>query len=81
LIDTVIRADRDKTTSLKSMGGELCILVDTTWVTQCNVIEQVCTRDNEILVVSFRPFYLLCKFEQITIILVYVPGPNNKESC
>ncbi|CAB1313338.1 unnamed protein product [Coregonus sp. 'balchen'] len=37
---TVIRADRDKTTSHKLIGRWLCSFVDNTWAMQCNVIEQ-----------------------------------------
>ena len=40
--------------------------------------ERVCTRDFELLTVSFRPFYLPREFGQITVILVYVPGPDFK---
>lgn len=78
---TVIWADRDRTSSHKSIGGGFCIFIDNTWATQFKVHEKVCTRDYELLSVSFRPFYLPREFGQITIILVYVPGPNNKESA
>lgn len=51
------------------------------WATQFKVLQRVCTRDYELLSVSIRPFYLSREFGQITIILVYVPGPNNKEAA
>lgn len=76
-----IRADRDTVKSQKSIGGGLCILVDKKWATHFTIYEQLCARDYEILVVSFRPFYLPREFGQLTIILVYVPGPNNKEAA
>jgi len=53
------------------IGGGLCVYVDTRWATQYTVRERVCTHDYEILVISFRPFYLPREFEQITIILAY----------
>ena len=43
--------------------------------------ERVCTRDFELLTVSFRPFYLPREFGQITVILVYVPGPDFKTAA
>lgn len=77
----IIRLDRDKAKSQKSVGGGLCILVDKKWAAQYTVFEQICTREYETLVVSFRPFYLPREFGQLTIILVYVPGRNNKEKA
>lgn len=73
---TLIRADRDNFKSMKSIGGGMCIFVNKHWATQYTIREKVCTRDYEILVVSFRPFYLPREFGQITIILTYVPGPD-----
>ena len=73
---TLIRADRDALKSKKSIGGGLCMYFDEKWATQYTVRETVCTRDYELLVVSFRPFYLPREFGQITIILTYVPGPD-----
>ena len=40
--------------------------------------ERVCTRDFDLLTASFHPFYLPREFGQITVILVYVPGPDFK---
>lgn len=74
---TTIRADRNERSSRKSIGGGLCLFVDNRWATQYCVREQVCTPDYELLTVTFRPFYLPREFGQITIILVYVPGPND----
>ena len=54
------------------------MLVSDCWATQYCVRERVCTRDFELLTVSFRPFYLPREFGQITVILVYVPGPDFK---
>lgn len=59
------------------MGGSECLLTkrgqhNLPWL---NRHEQ-----ETILVVYFRPFYLPREFGQLTIILVYVPGPNNKEA-
>lgn len=75
---TTIRADRKERSSGKSIGGGLCLFVDNRWATQYCVREQVCTPDYELLTVSFRPFYLPREFGQITVILVYVPGPNDE---
>lgn len=74
---TMIRADRNVAASQKTVGGGLCIYVDNRWATRFRICEQVCTPDYELLSVAFRPFYLLREFGQITIILVYVPGPDH----
>lgn len=74
---TTIRADRSEMNSAKTIGGGLCMFVDDKWATQFCIRERVCTPDYEILTVSFRPFYLPREFGQITIILVYVPGPDD----
>ena len=74
---TAVRADRDSDKAQKSAGGGLCMFVSDTWATQyC-----VCTRDFELLTVSFRPFCLPREFGQITVILVYVPGPDFKTAA
>ena len=51
------------------------------WATQYCVRERVCTRDFELLTESFRPFYLPREFGQITVILVYVRGPDFKTAA
>ena len=78
---TVIRADRDNTAAGKlGCGGGVCMIIDDKWGTQYTIREQVCTKDFEIITVSFRPFYLPREFGQITLILAYLPGPNF-EAC
>lgn len=53
------------------------MFVNKNWATNYKVRETVSSRHFEILTVSFRPHYLPREFSQITVILVYVPGPNN----
>ena len=57
------------------------MFVSDIWVTQYCVRERVCTRDFELLTVSFRSFYLPREFGQITVILIYVPGPDFKTAA
>ena len=57
------------------------MFVSDTWATQYCVRERVCTRDFEMLTVSIRPFYLPREFCQITVIPVYVPGPDFKTAA
>lgn len=78
---TTIRADRDGLLSGKSVGGGLLMFVDQRWATQFTIHERTCSKDYEILVVSFRPFYLPREFGLLTVMLVYVPGPNYKEAA
>ena len=65
----------------RRVGGGLCMFVSDTWATQYCVRGRVCTRDFELLTMSFRPFYLPHEFGQITAILVYVPGPDLKTAA
>ena len=78
---TTVRAERDCDKAQKSVGGGVCVFVSDNWATQYCVRERVCTRDFELLTVSFRPFYLPRKFGQIPVILVYVPGPDFKTAA
>ena len=74
---TCIRFDRDKELTGKSVGGGLCMAVNDRWATNFTIREMHCSRHYEILTVSFRPHYLPREFQTITVILVYVPGPDN----
>lgn len=74
---TTIRANRSEESSDKSIGGGLCMFIDNNWATQFCIRKHVCTPDYEILTVSFRPFYLPREFGQVTVILAYVPGPDD----
>ena len=73
---TTIRLDRDSKKTQKQLGGGLGMLVNNKWATNFSVRETVNTKHYEILTVSFRPHYLPREFGQITVILVYVPGPD-----
>lgn len=64
----------------KSVSG-LSILMDNKWATNMTIHEQICTPDYEILTVSFQPFYFPQEFGQITIILIYVPGPKHQDAA
>ena len=72
----LIRGDRIDSLAEKDGGGGVCMYVSEKWATQFKVHERVCTHDYELLTVSFRPFYLPREFGQLTVILVYVPGPH-----
>lgn len=52
------------------------MFVSSRWANNITVRETHCSAHYELLTVSFRPYYLPREFGQITIILVYVPGPN-----
>ena len=72
-----IRFDRDKEKTEKGVGGGLMMFVNKGWATNYTVRETISTKDFELLSVSFRPHYLPREFGQLTVILVYIPGPNN----
>ena len=65
----------------RRVGRGLCMFFSDSWATQYCLRERVCTRDFELLTVSFRPFYLPREFGQITVILVSVPGPDFKTAA
>ena len=60
----------------KQLGGGLGKLVNNKWATNFTVRETVNTKHYEMLTVSLRPHYLPREFGQITVTLVYVPGPD-----
>ena len=78
---TTVRADRDSDKAQKSAGGGLCMFVSDSWATQYCVRGRMRTRDFDLLTVSFRPFHLPREFGPITVILVYVPGPDLKTAA
>lgn len=73
---SLIRYDRDTTQTAKSNGGGLCLFVNSSWTTNITARETVCSTHYEILTASFRPHYLPREFGQITLMLVYIPGPD-----
>lgn len=73
---TLIWFDRDTFKTQKTVGGGLCMAVNNRWATNFTLRETDCSKHYEIMVVSFRPHYLPREFTQITVILVYVPGPD-----
>ena len=72
----IIRFDRDTRMTQKSIGGGLCMAVNTKWAVNFTVRETECSKHHEIMTVLFRPHYLPSEYTQITAILVYVPGPD-----
>jgi hypothetical protein len=78
---TTIRSNGDKEKTEKGRGGGLCMFVKDDWATQGKIRDMINTPSYEILTVCFTPHYLPREFGQVTIILVYVPGPNVKEAA
>ena len=73
-----IRHDRDVNLTEKERGGGICIFMNKRWAENWTIRDKISAPSFEILTVSFRPFYLPREFGEITIILTYVPGPDNK---
>ncbi|XP_036944052.1 uncharacterized protein LOC119013532 [Acanthopagrus latus] len=72
---SVVRGDRDWSTSRKKKGGGLALYVSERW---CNpghvtVKERLCTPDIELLAVGMRPYYLPREFMSTIVIAVYIP--------
>ena len=77
-----IRLDRDTVATGKSIGGGVCIYVNERWCKDYSIKMRICTKDIELLTVSFRPFYLPREFGQIFITLVYIPpDANTNKAC
>ena len=75
---TSVRLDRDHNKTAKEKEGGLVMFVNKQWASNITIRETHNTPDYEILSVSFRPFYLPREFTQVTVILSYVPGPDEK---
>ena len=76
-----IRHDRDVNLTEKERGGGICIFMNKRWAENWTIRDKISAPSYEILTVSFRPFYLPREFGEITIILTYVPGPDDKGSA
>ena len=58
-----------------------CVFLNKKWATNFTVRERISTRSYEIMTVSFRPHHLPREFGQVTVILLYVPGPDNAQAA
>ena len=58
------RLDRDPAVAGKSLGGGVCLYVNTNGCKTVVVRKSVCTEDVELLSASLRPFYLPREFPQ-----------------
>ena len=78
-----IRFDREKGENNREERGvaDCAFFVNKRWATQFSVCEAVSRKDYEDLTVSFTPFCLSQETGQITVILVYVPGPDNARAA
>lgn len=60
----------------KSVGDRHCMAVNKRWASNFTVRETESCKHYELMVVSFKPHYLPQESSQITVILVYVLGPD-----
>ncbi len=74
---TFISFDWDTRKTGKSIVGGLCMAINDKWATHFTVYETDCSRHHEFMALSFCDYYLPRKFTQLTVILAYVPGPDN----
>ena len=84
---TTIRFDKDKGKGENRKGGRgwgwgnWASFVNNSWATLFSVRKTVSTKDYETVTVTFRPFYPPLEFGQVTVILVYVPGPDKARAA
>lgn len=72
-----LRLDRDNVSSLKKLGGGLCVYFNNDWSRAASVKDSCCTPDLELLAVSFRPKYIPREFGQLPLVLVYISPFGN----
>ena len=73
----LIRQDRSKNGTNKTKGGGLCFYMNEKWCRNYTVRNTICQPDIELMCVSFRPFYLPREFNQVHVILAYIPPDAN----
>lgn len=72
---SLVRGDRDFSSSKKKKGGGLALYVSERWCNpgHVNGKERLCTPDIELLAVGMRPYYLPREFTSAIVIAVYIP--------
>ncbi|XP_077981372.1 uncharacterized protein LOC144436447 [Glandiceps talaboti] len=75
------RTDRDHDVTGKAIGGGVCIYVNAKWCKEIQVRESICTKDIELLCMSFRPYYLPREFGLIFAVVVYIPPSADTASA
>ncbi|XP_078810605.1 uncharacterized protein LOC144994967 [Oryzias latipes] len=72
---TLVRADRSAAQSGKKKGGGLAVFVNDRWCNRNHITvkEQHCSKDIELVAVSFRPYYLPREFSHVLVVTVYIP--------
>ncbi|KAL6473512.1 hypothetical protein MHYP_G00170730 [Metynnis hypsauchen] len=78
---SLIRYDGDPRRTVKRTGGGLCMFTNTSWATTFTVHDIDCSTHYDIMTVSFPPHYLPCEFRQVTVMLVYMPGPDSASAA
>ncbi|KAM4537132.1 uncharacterized protein PAE49_021521 [Odontesthes bonariensis] len=76
---SVLRTDRDPSTTGKIRGGGVCLLIRDEWCKTVVVRESLCTPDIELLCVSLRPPYLPREFPQIFYTVAYIHPKANAD--
>ena len=69
---TPIRQDRERGTTGKTIGGGVCLYINSKWCKNHIVRHAVTTPDIELLSVSLRPTYPPREFGQIFVTIVYI---------
>lgn len=78
---TPVRLDRDQQATGKSIGGGLCMYINTQWCKQYIIRHTISSPNLELLSVSLRPTYLPREFGQLFVCLVYIPPDTNYKAA
>lgn len=72
---SLIRGDREGTS--KSHGGGVCFYVNDRWCKNITVKDVYCDDNIELLTISCRPYYLPREFNNVYMMIVYIPPNGN----
>lgn len=81
---SLVQADRYAQKGGKAEGGGLTLFVNNKWYHSGNTAVKMksCCRDEEVLAVSLRPYYVPREFPHIVTITVYIPpGADASGHC
>ncbi|XP_071963857.1 uncharacterized protein [Antedon mediterranea] len=77
----LFRNDRIPELCGKKCGGGLGLYINRNWCTNITVKKSICERNIELLCISLRPYYLPREFNQIHVILIYIPPDANADEA
>ena len=78
---TLIRGDRSREDTGKSLGGGLCAYVNNKWSNNTRKHNHHCDTNIELLTIAIRPYYLPREFSCIYVTIVYIPPDGDVKAA